>query len=235
MKKKLKILLVIASILIVGGCHMKKEEVLSPGERAGQMEKEIQSQFETYMEEMYQTTDYEIVGIVYSDYDQDYDVMNAFSAELEGKFSIHRWVEDDSIRFEDTYQALLLRDEIENKAKEIASGCFNQSKIYVNTSEMWMEELGNPELTLDQAILNGESFGCNIWILIPPEVFESKEQFEEASILFAQGWENTGIRAFLSFYYLDENVFEQLTRDNCHDMLKGKNFKNHKRINVLCD
>lgn len=213
MKGKKILSLLLTAAVTLGGCGMHKEII-------NETDKEIQQQFCDYMREKYDDPEYEIRGIVYKGLNQSYDLMNAYCTEvnMEGEFSVRRWSDEGQVRYEDTYQSLLLRGEIEERVEQKAQGILGKCKIYADTTLLWLNELGKPELTLEQALRNGEDIRSDIWILVPKEEFDSKEQFEDAATQLAEEWKKEEITAYFSFYYMKGGMWEGVNRENCYDI-----------------
>lgn len=234
MKGKSKVLLFILVTIGLGGCGMDRSVGGIQKEKQERTEAFIQTQFEEYMKESYGNADYKIEGIIYSGLNQNYDQMNGYSEkdDMKGSFIVRRWDEEGTVRYQDSYQGLLLRQELEAAVGTLANSFFEEYKIYADTTYLWIKENGNPDLTLEEAIKNGENLGCNIWIMVDPSSFATENEFEEAAMEFSESWHETGIEAYFSIYYLKAGVLEQLSRENYSDMLTGKNFKDIVNVNV---
>lgn len=233
---KKKAALVLVTVLVLGGCGMKNEISKTPQVAVTQetSEEEIQSQFTSYLKETYGDIEYEIQGIIYSGLGQSYDLLNGYSKGddgLTGEFAVRREEAAGKVTFEDTYQSLLLRSELEERVRKMADSCFSEYQVFADTSDLWLSEMGKPDLTLDQAVKNGENLACNIWVVVSPNM-DSKEAFQEEAEKFCEMWKSEKIGAYFSFFYLEDGVQEKLTRDNYAKMLEGGNYQDFKSIDV---
>ena len=176
---------------------------------------EIESQVLSYMDANYEKPEYKVNGILYAGLEQDYDQMNAHCTKegLEGDFTVRRWEKDGEVWYEDTYQGLLLRPEIEDMVKEYS--VWKDCKIYSDTGFLWLKP--QQGLTLEQAIKNGEDIRSDIWVLVPENAYDSKRTFEADALKFKKKWKGN-IRAYFSIYYIKQEAWEKADRENCYDL-----------------
>jgi len=216
-KNRWLMLLAVGATILFSGCTGQKKENIKMQKKENFYER--QKEMEQYINQKYGEIPYEITGIVWRFWNQQYDQMN-FQVEMEGRkenFWVRRYEEKDRKIFTDSYFGLCIRPEYENKMKEKAKMVFPEAKVvsFLNETEFSQEMKKTDDLR--EIKRKGEKIRTVSWIIVTG--IEEKE-LEEKTAQFKKLWEREQMESLISFFLVEESEFLSFDRDDTEKMIK---------------
>lgn len=136
---------------------------------------------------------------------------------------IYSWKEDGKAVSQDNLFGFIIREDYENRVKELAKEQFSDAKSYIGfVSASFPDEL-TQENTLEDAYSAGEKMITYIDVLVVSE--DEKETFAEKGERFCSALTEAGLYGNVKIYALSEEAYEQAGRMNYDDIISVNGYE----------
>lgn len=216
-KRKWIILLAVGAVILFSGCSRQKEEEIKMQGQADLYER--QKEIEQYLRQKYGEVSYEITGIIWRFWNQQYDQMN-FQTEIDGRkenFWVRRYEEKDEKFFTDSYFGLCIRPEYENKMREKAEMIFPKAKVVSFLNETEFSQKIEKTDDLKEAKKKGEKIRTVSWLIVTGI---GEKELDDKVRQFKNLWEEEEMESLVSVFLVKEVDFLSFDRDDMEKLIK---------------
>ena len=128
-------------------------------------------------------------------------------------FKVFRFVEDDEVFFSDNFSWLFIREEMEAWVTETSGKFFDNFKVYAGSFPGPLpDDFTRENSARDLVMLDMEE-----WIavyLVVASQFENMDDFHAATQALFTAWEVSDIDTYFVVSYVDQELFDVITREN---------------------
>lgn len=188
-------------VLLAGCIREKKEEGAGNIHRQDELGRR-QEEMERYLKKKYGKIPYEVTGIIWRFWNQQYDQMN-IQTEWEGREEacwVRRYEREENVFFTDNYFGISIRREYEHKMEEQAERFFPNVKVISFMQDTEFSEAVDRDDNLEKARKKGEEIRVISWMFTAGV---GRKTFESTVSKFADLWEEEEMESLVSVFLME--------------------------------
>lgn len=182
---------------------------------------DIINEMKDYLDEKYGYFHYDIVAFEPAGWSHFYDLLICTTSAADGteeEFCVERFQNEDEYYYEDNYFGLVIRDDFEAMMKDYTEKYFTEYKMFSDLSDSEGDTYPSTFISFDEVITrNDEINSLQIDVFVKESSLSGEREFNKAAEAFADELEALSIKVNARIFYLSDEDFEAVTRENHFD------------------